>query len=104
MRLPLILHEYILLWQKKAAPILVVLGNLAKQQYQRLSGTWRNIVRLVLAQLGGSADLATLYAAVAKAAPDKLASNTTWKEKIRQTLNQNPQLFKSVERGAWAIA
>lgn len=104
MALPFITHEYILLWRKKAAPILVVLGDLARQQYARLQGTWRNIVKCVLVQLGGQASLDKLYSAVAAAAPEKLTSNTTWREKVRQTLNQNPELFTPVRRGEWAIA
>lgn len=104
MKLPFILHEYVLIWQKKAAPMLVLLGQLARQQHARLVGTWKNIVKAVLVQLGGSADLATVYETVAKAAPQKLAENNNWREKIRQTLNQNPQMFTSVQRGTWAIA
>jgi len=104
MKLPFILHEYILLWQKKAVPVLVMLGQLARQQHARLTGTWKNIVKSVLVQLGGRADLAVLYETVAKAAPQKLAENGSWREKIRQTLNQNPDLFRPVQRGTWAIA
>lgn len=104
MKLPYILHEYVLLWQKKAVPVLVVLDALARQQYARLTGTWKNIVKTVLSQLGGEADLGSLYDAVAKSAPEKLAQSNTWKDKIRQVLNQNPQMFRPVERGVWAIA
>lgn len=104
MKLPLILHEYILLWKKKAEPVLVMLSSLAHQQYARLTGTWKNIVKTVLAQLGGKADLPSLYDAIAKAAPDKLAQSNTWRDKIRQTLNQNPSMFKPMARGIWAVA
>lgn len=104
MKLPFILHEYIVLWKKKAVPVLVMLGSLAKQQYARLAATWKNVVKTVLVQLGGKATLSTLYDAVAKAAPEKLASNKNWMEKVRQTLNQNPDMFVPVTRGEWAIA
>lgn len=104
MRLPFILHEYVLLWQKKAVPVLVMLGEMAKQQYARLTGTWKNIVKTVLIGLGGKADLSSLYDAVAKAAPDRLAQNSSWREKIRQTLNSNPDLFRPVERGVWSVS
>lgn len=103
MKMPLILHEYIVLWHKKSAPLLMILGNLARDQYARLSGTWKNIVKTVLVRLGGHAPLARIYEEVSKAAPDKLSSNTAWKEKIRQTLNQSPTMFRSVEKGIWAI-
>ena len=104
MKLPFILHEYILLWQKKSLPVLVLLGTLAKQQYNRLSSTWKNVVKSTMVQLGGQASLDILYDAVAKTAPDKLASNTAWREKIRQTLNQNPDQFAPVGRRVWRIA
>jgi hypothetical protein len=101
--LPFIQHEYVVLWQKATAPVLVVLGDLAKSQYARLTGTWRTIVRMVLARLGGQASLSQLYEAVAAAAPEKLAHSQSWRDKIRQVLNQNPGVFASVERGVWAL-
>ena len=104
MKLPFILHEYIILWQKKAAPMLVLLRNLAQQQYARLTGTWKNIVKLALVQSGGQCDLAGLYRAIERAASDRVANNPHWREKIRQTLNSNPGLFRPVERGVWALA
>lgn len=104
MALPCITHEYILLWQKKALPVMVLLRNLALEQQTRLSGTWKNIVKSVLVALGGQADLATIYGAVAANAPEKLTTNSCWKEKIRQTLNQNPTLFSSSNRGEWGLA
>ncbi|MBB3267726.1 hypothetical protein FHW79_005391 [Azospirillum sp. OGB3] len=104
MALPFILHEYILLWQKKASSILVLLSNLAHQQYARLSGTWKNVVKAVLMQLGGQAPLSRLYEAVAQAAPDKLSKNPHWQAKVRQTLNQNRELFTQIAVGEWAIA
>lgn len=104
MNLPFVMHEYVLLWQRKATPILVLLGGLAKQQYARLSGTWKNIVKSILMQLGGQAQLSRIYDAVANAAPEKLATNQHWREKVRQTLNSNPDFFKPTDRGEWAIA
>lgn len=104
MSLPYILHEYILLWRKKERPILVILGDLAKAQYARLTGTWKNIVRATLVRLGGQADLKSVYEAIAQSAPERLAANANWREKVRQTLNQNASLFKPVERGIWALA
>lgn len=104
LKFPFIQHEYVIIWQRKSAPLLVLLGKIAKQQYARLTGTWNNIVKSVLISLGGQAPLTNIYDAVAKAAPEKLASNSTWREKVRQTLNQNPSMFTSLERGVWAIA
>lgn len=104
MKLPFIMHEYILLWQKKAVPVLVLLRDLAISQHQRLVGTWKNIVKSVLVTLGGKASMAEIYDKVAEQAPDKLTTNTEWKAKVRQTLNQNRNLFASDERGVWALA
>jgi len=104
MKLPFILHEYILLWKKREISRLLLLGNLAKQQHARLTGTWKNIVKSTLSHLGGQADLVRLYDAVAHNAPQKLADNEFWRDKVRQVLNQNPELFRSVDRGVWAIA
>ncbi len=104
MRLPFILHEYILLWQKKAPGVLLMLSGLVREQRKRLSGTWKNIVRLALVQLGGSADLSTLYGVISKQADERLAANPHWRDKVRQTLNSNPGLFASSQRGVWALA
>ena len=104
MKLPFIQHEYILLWQKKQTTMLSLLLALAKQQYQRLTGTWKNIVRMVLVGLGGQATLPEIYAAVEAGVPEQLATNSKWHEKVRQTLNQNREMFRSVDRGLWAIA
>lgn len=104
MLLPRILHEYIILWQKKAAPILVFMAQMVREQEQRAAGTWRSLVHSVLNALGGQSTLERLYAVVASKAPDKLAANEHWKAKVRQVLNQHPQLFRSSERGVWAIA
>jgi len=104
MKLPFILHEYILLWKKKASPTLVLLRNLAQQQYSRLTGTWKNVVKIVMMQLGGASELSAIYKAVADAAPEKLADNPHWKAKVRQTLNQNADMFKPVSTGVWTVA
>lgn len=102
--LPRIMHEYILLWKKKDAPILLLLSNVAKQQYGRVTGTWRNIVSVVLQRLGGKAQLSAIYDEVAKEAPQRLTENTNWQAKIRQVLNTSKSLFSSHERGIWQFA
>ena len=104
MKLPRIIHEYLVLWQKKASPILVVLRNLATAQANRLAGTWLNIVRTVLSGLGKSASLDAIYKAVESGAPERLATNPNWKAKVRQILNQNAAVFSPVDRGIWAIS
>jgi hypothetical protein len=104
MALPRILHEYLLLFRKKSRPILLLLSTMAREQQARMSGTWKNIVRCVLLSLGGSAPLTAIYDKVADAAPDKLAANPHWRDKVRQVVNSNPNLFCPVRRGEWALS
>lgn len=101
--LPRIMHEYVLLWQKKSKHILVLLSNIAQQQKSRVVGTWKSIVGLVLQRLGGKANLAEIYQEVSRAAPERLASNPNWQAKVRQVLNSTG-LFASSERGVWQLA
>lgn len=102
--LPRIQHEYLVMFKKRAKPLLVLLGQIAREQQARLTGTWNAIVRSVLMSLGGKSQLAAVYDLVATHAPEKLANNQHWREKVRQTLNSNPRLFTSDERGVWALA
>lgn len=102
MKLPYIMHEYIVLFERKRATVLAVLGAIASQAQARLQGTWRNVVRGVLMQLGGEAPIAAIYEKVSTAT-DKVASNSTWREKVRQTLQIYPD-FRRVETGVWALA
>lgn len=102
MDLPFIAHEYIVLFRRKTGTILAVLGAMASQAQKRLQGTWRNIVRSVLMQLGGAAPLAKIYEAVS-ASTDRVNTNNNWREKIRQTLQIYPD-FTSEERGVWGLA
>lgn len=104
MKLPFIMHEYILLWKKKETPMIMLLTDLAKTQYSRLTGTWKNIVKHAMINLGGQATLDEMYKLIAKLAPDHLANNDAWKAKIRQVLNSHADMFSSVERGVWKLA
>lgn len=103
LKLPRIMHEYILLWQKKSMPVLVMLGAIAREQAERLKGTWRSVIGLVMQRLGGKAQLSDIYAEVARAAPEKCASNPSWQAKVRQVLNSTGR-FTSSERGVWQFA
>lgn len=102
MKLPRIMHEYLLLWQKRSAPVLILLSNTAKEQQARLAGTWKNIVRLVVLALGKPTSLDSIYQEIQRNAPERLAENPNWKAKVRQVLNQNRDIFKSLDRGIWA--
>lgn len=98
-----IMHEYILLWKRSEARLFGVLRMVAVQAQNRLTGTWINIVRQCLINCGGKADLESLYRTVADNT-SRTDANPHWKDKVRQVLNQNPELFTPVQRGVWAIA
>jgi hypothetical protein len=103
-KLPLIQHEYIVLWKKTKLLQVNVLSVLAKQQHKRLTQTWLVVVRLALMSLGGKSTLGQLYAKVAEAAPSRLEQNENWQAKVRQVLQMHTADFYAIERGIWAIA
>ena len=85
-------------------PYMLLLGNLAREQQARLTGTWKNLVRLVLQRFNGQASLQDIYSTISKEAPEKLATNPNWMAKVRQVLGTNEKLFTSTDRGLWALA
>ena len=101
--LPLILHEYILLWKKKERGTFQLLGILANEQAARLRGTWRSVIRNVMTDLGGRAALEEVYAEIARGCPDKIQQNAHWKDKVRQVLNSTGD-YTSSQRGVWCFA
>lgn len=76
---------------------------MAKEHSQRLKSTWKAVVNLVVQRLGGKASLSEIYDEVARAAPERLATNDNWKAKVRQVLNSTGD-YVPVERGVWAFA
>lgn len=106
MKLPLLTHEYILLWNKprQIMSFLTDLACMVKQQSRRTASAWKVVVRMVLMALGGAASLSDIYRKTAEQAPERLATNPNWKAKVRQILNQNPDVFAPIERGVWTLA
>lgn len=102
LRVPLIEHEYILLWMKPRSTHVHLLSSLAVQQHARLRNTWRVVVRLALVSLGGKGSLGDLYAKVAEHAPDRLAANNHWQAKVRQVLQRYTD-FRTIDRGIWSL-
>ena len=102
-KLPMITHEYMLLWQKKSTSFFALFRGLALSQKQRLSSTWQSIIKLALMQLGGSAPLEQIYEHVFATCPEKAIKNIHWKAKVRQTL-QLHDAFISSSRGMWCLA
>lgn len=60
-------------------------------------GVWQAVVAAALHRLGGEADLADVYAAIA---PRRPTGNPWWQEKVRQTLQRH---FTRLARGRWSI-
>lgn len=106
MKLPFIMHEYILLWQRpeKVMSFLNTLQQLATEQQARLTGTWVTVVRAAMMMLDGHAPLSKLYEVIADKAPEKLRSNPHWQAKVRQVLQQHPSWFEPVNRGTWKLS
>lgn len=102
MAFPFIEHEYVILFRRASRTIIAVLGVVAKEAHARLQGTWRNVVKLAMMEIGGPAPLEKIYTTVS-AKSDKVANNPNWQAKIRQTLQLSPE-FKNMERGVWALA
>ncbi|MGI9293361.1 MAG: hypothetical protein ACR2PS_05205 [Pseudomonadales bacterium] len=106
LQLPRILHEYIVLWQKTAAPVslIYILRESAQQQQRHLQGTWKAVVHAALVELGGAASLPTLYAHLSDRHAEKRGNNPHWHAKVRQTLQRYPAIFAQQARGRWRLA
>lgn len=94
-----ILHEYLLIWKKKAKSLFAVSFDIASELQSRVATTWRNCIRVVMMKLQ-KADLNTIYNEIEKVAANLIRNNPNWKAKIRQTLQKH---YTNVERGVWAL-
>jgi len=95
-----IMHEYLLIWKKRAKSLIAVSFDIASDLQKRVATTWRNAIRVVMMKLK-HASLNEIYAEVEKVAAHLIAKNKNFKAKIRQTLQKH---YVSVERGVWAVA
>lgn len=98
-----ILHEYVLIVRKDSPTAIPVLMCSQKTMDIRdmPGATWRDVVAAVLEECNKAVSLAYLYEQIE---PHKKArANQWWKEKIRQTLQCNPEHFDHVGRGLWCI-
>jgi hypothetical protein len=57
------------------------------------------VVSIEITRLNGSANLERIYSMVETIAPDKIAKNKFWKEKIRQQLQQS---FQRIKKGHYS--
>lgn len=98
-----IVHEYLLVLRKDE-PLFYTVKYTADKRWDirdSSNATWRDVVAEVLERAGRSMSLHDLYSAVD--GHKKCQKNPHWQEKIRQTL-QNNSIFKSIDRGVWALA
>lgn len=98
-----IVHEYVMI-VRKDAPLLIPVIMAKKSKYDirdTRGATWRDVVAAVLEESGEAVSLSYLYS---KIEPHKKAQkNKWWKEKIRQTLQQNPSHFEHTGKGMWSL-
>ena len=98
-----ILHEYVMI-VRKDTPLLVpvIVAKEIKADIRDMAGaTWRDIVAAVLEECTEAVTLTYLYEQIE---PHKKAKNNKhWREKIRQTLQINPNYFHHTNRGMWVL-
>lgn len=98
-----ILHEYVLIVRKNSAMIMPILTtkNCDKDIRDMPGATWRDVVASVLEECQGAVTLTYLYEQIE---PYKKAKNNAfWREKVRQTLQINPNVFAHDGRGLWSL-
>ena len=98
-----ILHEYVMI-VRKDTPLLVpvIVAKEIRADIRDMAGaTWRDVVAAVLEECTEAVTLTYLYEQIE---PHKKAKNNKhWREKIRQTLQINPNYFHHTNRGMWVL-
>ena len=98
-----ILHEYVMI-VRKDTPLLVpvIVAKEIKADIRDMAGaTWRDVVAAVLEECTEAVTLTYIYEQIE---PYKKAQNNKhWREKIRQTLQINPNHFHHTDRGMWVL-
>ena len=94
-----IMHEYLLIWKKRAKSLFAISFDIASELQSRVATTWRNAIRIVMMKLQ-EANLNTIYNEIEKVAASLIANNPNYKAKIRQTLQKH---YNNVERGVWSL-
>ena len=80
---------------------IIVTKNITSDVGDMAGATWRDIVAAVLEECHDPVTLTFIYE---KIEPHKRAQTQKyWKEKVRQTLQINPNHFCSTERGMWML-
>lgn len=76
-----------------------LLVNVAPVVVVAISPSWKSVVTIALTRLNGEANLKAIYDVVATIAPDKLARNSHYEAKVRQTLQK---YFNRINKGQYA--
>lgn len=98
-----IAHEYCMILRKDF-PLMLDFSITKKGKMDLrdcMNITWKDLIADVLEELGGKSNLDTIYKKLDGF--KKAENNSHWKEKIRQTLQINPKIFKNVDRGIWCL-
>lgn len=98
-----ILHEYVMIVRKDESLVIPVLQvKRIEADVRDMRGTtWRDVVAGVLESCSDAVSLNYIYEQVEQ--HKKARDNKFWREKVRQTLQINPQFFYSTERGMWGV-
>lgn len=98
-----ILHEYVMIVRKDNAILYPILFSEKKQVDVRdiPGATWRDVVAAVLEQCDEAVPLTYLYEQIES--HQRAKTHKWWKEKIRQTLQYNPEHFLHAGRGFWSL-
>lgn len=99
-----IVHEYVLICRKDSNLYVPVSMTYKKTVDIRdlSSATWKDVVYEVLQSFDGGVSLEEIYRKID--GHGKTKKNVHWREKVRQTLQMYPKLFKSDARGVWGLA
>ncbi|CCL32167.1 TPA: DNA modification methylase [Clostridioides difficile] len=95
-------HEYVLLLRKDN-PLIVPFSITKTDVFDirdSLKITWKDLVANVLESLNKKAYLSEIYSKIQ--GHKKCNSNKNWKEKIRQTLQEN-KIFYRIDKGVWGL-
>ncbi len=98
-----ILHEYVMIVRKDDSLIIPVMMTEKSRADVRdmKEATWRDVVASVMEQASGPVPLSFIYEQVES--HNKAKQNQWWREKVRQTLQINPNHFIHNDRGLWSL-
>ena len=98
-----ILHEYVMIVRKDSPLIIpIITSKEIKADVRDMNGaTWKDVISAVLEDVNKPVSLQYIYEKLEN--HKKAKSNQWWKEKIRQTLQINSQIFNHIDKGLWGL-